>query len=141
VHFELSSANLAMSRPSRWVLGNTDLGAVVEQRRLNYIHLLKATASLPGIAPFAADLPDGVCPMAFPFHVEQRTDLHLELQAAGIPAFTWDGVVHPSFSATEFPGAARLYRQLVWLPVHQSLDGEDLDRMIEALARALMRDA
>ncbi len=134
--FDPSAANLRMSSISRHVLRRLDLPAVVERRRLNFLHLLKATRSLPGLAPFVDDLPDGACPIVFPI-VAERRDFHLELRSRGVPAVSWGGVAHPDFRPDSFPDADFLFHHLILLPVHQDLRDTDLEtiaRTVECAA-------
>ena len=121
--------NLPMSRFSRFVVEHIDLGSIVERRRFNYTYMLKTLGSLPGVIPLYRDLPDGVCPLAFPFFVEGRKDFHLRLRAKGIPASTWGGVVHPDLSLEEFPDSRALYDGLIYVPVHQSLSMTEMNTM------------
>jgi dTDP-4-amino-4,6-dideoxygalactose transaminase len=53
------------------------------------------------------------------------------LRTKGIQATTWGGVVHPSCPMISFPDADHLNRNLVMLPVHQSLTEDDLQYVCE----------
>jgi dTDP-4-amino-4,6-dideoxygalactose transaminase len=135
--FDSSAANLRMSSVSRHVLSRLDLHAIVERRRLNFLHLLRATRWLPGLAPLVEDLPDGACPLAFPVIAETR-DFHLELRSRGIPAVTWAGVVHPDFPSASFPDADFLFHHLVLLPIHQDLHDTHLETIVRVLESAAL---
>ena len=62
-----------------------------------------------------------------------RAAFHLRLRARGIPATTWGDVIHKDLAVDEFPEAKFLYENLIFLPVHQSLTGEELQTMIRVL--------
>jgi dTDP-4-amino-4,6-dideoxygalactose transaminase len=129
--------NLPMTAFSRFVARHIDLRAIIERRRRNYLYVQQLIGGLPGVRPVFKDLPDGVCPLAFPFFVEGRKDFHLLLRAKGIPASTWGGVIHPVLSLDDFPESRTLYDGLIYLPVHQSLTVQEMDTMGRAVREAL----
>jgi dTDP-4-amino-4,6-dideoxygalactose transaminase len=129
--------NLPMSAFSRFVATHIDLRRIVERRRSNYLYVRTVVGGLPCIVPLFKDLPDGVCPLAFPFFVEGRNDFHLLLRSKGIPASTWGGVIHPDLPLDEFPESRALYDRLIYLPVHQSLTVDEMDTMGRAVREAL----
>jgi perosamine synthetase len=133
--------NLPMSTPSRFIVDRVDLRPIIEQRRLNYLYVRKIMGSLPGVIPLFKDLPDGVCPLAFPFFVEGRRDFHLVLRSKGIPASTWGGVIHPDLPLDDFPESRTLYDRLMYVPVHQSLSVDEMDTMGRAMREALCTTA
>jgi dTDP-4-amino-4,6-dideoxygalactose transaminase len=129
--------NLPMTTFSRFIVDHVELGPIVDRRRLNYRYLRDVLGSLRGVVPLFADLPEGVCPLAFPFFAEGRKDFHLALRARGIPASTWGGVIHPDLPLDEFPESRALYDRLIYLPVHQSLTVREMDTMADAIKGAL----
>jgi len=135
--FDLAQVNLRMSKFSKYILQNVDFSSIIEKRHFNYYYLLKAMEVLPRIAPWFPHLPVGVCPWVFPLVVHGLQNFHHLLRAKGIPAFTWDGVIHPRLDLAEFPDAAFLYHNLVLLPIHQDLGNAEMDTMIEVIAEAL----
>jgi dTDP-4-amino-4,6-dideoxygalactose transaminase len=54
------------------------------------------------------------------------------LRELGIPATTWEGVRPLELALDLFPDAEYLYKNLVFLPIHQNLEVEDLKRIVEA---------
>lgn len=137
VDFDLAQVNLRMSKFSKYLLQNVDFSSIIEKRHFNYSYLLKAAEVLPRIAPWFPHLPVGACPWVFPFVVHGLQNFHHLLRAKGIPAFTWDGVIHPRLDLAEFPDAAFLYHNLVLLPIHQDLGNAEMDTMIEVIAETL----
>jgi dTDP-4-amino-4,6-dideoxygalactose transaminase len=135
--FDASLVNLGMSWISKYVLENIDVAEVVRRRRANYIFLLTELKLVPDIEPLFPNLGDDICPLAFPVRVEGRRKFHAILRSRGIPAFGWDGVIHPGLPLQEFPDAAFLYQNLSLLPIHQSLSENDMRVMVRALTIAL----
>lgn len=135
--FDLSFVNVPMSDLSRRVLHITDMGAVTNRRRANYRTAQRMLAAFPELVPFVPELPEGVCPWVFPFVAPGWSNFHLELRARGIPAFTWGDVVHPTLRLEDFPTAAFLYENLVFLPIHQSLTPAEMDTIRNVVAQAL----
>jgi dTDP-4-amino-4,6-dideoxygalactose transaminase len=135
--FPFTMVNLPMSPFSRFIVDHIDLRPIIERRRLNYLYVRKILGSLPGVTPLFKDLPDGVCPLAFPFFVEGRKDFHLVLRSKGIPASTWGGVIHPDLPLDDFPEARTLYDRLIYLPVHQGLSVDEMDTMGRVMQEAL----
>jgi len=139
--FPFTMVNLPMSTFSRFIVDRIDLRPIIEQRRLNYRYVRKIIGSLPGVLPLFGDLPDGVCPLAFPFFVQGRKDFHLVLRSQGIPASTWGGVIHPDLPLDDFPESRALYDRLIYVPVHQSLSVDEMDTMGRVTREALCTTA
>lgn len=136
IDFDPSSVNLKMSDFSKFILRNIDIPAIVEKRRFNCLYLLKAMESLPGVTPFFPSLPEGACPWIFPVVANGQKDFHTLLRSKGIPAVTWGGVIHPMLSLEEFPDAVFLYQNVVFLPIHQSMENSQMQMLVEVLAEA-----
>jgi dTDP-4-amino-4,6-dideoxygalactose transaminase len=135
--FDLESVMVPMSAVSQRVLRNADFSAITAARRSNYVALLRACERLPGLEPLFPELPEGICPWIFPVTARGWSGFHLELRARGIPAVTWGGVIHPNLALEDFPDAAYLYDNLVFLPIHQDLDGAALTTMTGTIATLL----
>ena len=131
--FDISLVNLHMSALSRYIIQGLDIPAIFEKRRSNAIYLLDVIKSLPRISPFFPEIPDGVCPWVFPILAEGQQDFHLALRTRGIPAVTWGDCIHSTLPIEEFPDAEFLYRNLVLLPTHQSLEKSDMQDIIKIM--------
>jgi perosamine synthetase len=119
---------------SRLLLQNADLGKCAAKRRRNYLYLQDKLRAVEGVSFLHPSLPEGACPMLFPLFFDDYPNAHLALRSKGIPAVTWGGVRPPLLDVSEFPEAAFLYDNLVLLPVHQSLDPQDLEVIAEVVA-------
>jgi dTDP-4-amino-4,6-dideoxygalactose transaminase len=131
--FDVGAANLKMSSLSKYIVQNSDIPEIVAKRRANYNQVLEALKALPGVSPLYPSLSENVCPWVFPLLVHEIKDFHLILRASGVPAFTWSGVIHPSLPLNQFPQSKFLYDNLVFLPIHQSLNSKQMDTMIQVL--------
>jgi perosamine synthetase len=135
--FDLAAVNLQMTILSKRILQNTDIAAVVKKRRDNYNWLTDSIGTMSEVAPLFPILPEEICPWIFPLLVHEITDLQRVLRAKGIPVTSWSGVIHRAFPLEKFPNARFLYENLLFLPVHQSLEIEDIHTMIRILRETL----
>jgi dTDP-4-amino-4,6-dideoxygalactose transaminase len=135
--FKAEMVNFPMTRASRWVLRHSDIEAIRARRRENYRFLLEALAGSGGVILPFPELPAGVCPWVLPVFVEGLANPHWRLRARGIPAVSWGGVRHAGIPRGPFPGADCLYENLIFLPVHQSLEGRDLSLIVDGMKELL----
>lgn len=137
-NFDLSQVNIGMSRLSRRTVMMQDFPAVVERRRRNYRYLLER---LDRVAPpISPELPAGVCPLFYPFRVDQRVLVLRRLQAQGVQVGEFWPDPHPRARDEEFPGVGVLRRTALWLPCHQDLTVDALEWLVRAVARAVRGD-
>jgi dTDP-4-amino-4,6-dideoxygalactose transaminase len=127
----LEDVNQGMSTWSKRIFKNADVKSIIEKRRSHYEFYLRSFQGIDQLRIFFPDLGGGICPLVFSFAVDGAEEFHLKLRMKGIPATTWGGVVHPSCPMNSFPDADHLYRNLVMLPVHQSLAEDDLRYICE----------
>jgi len=131
--FDPSFVNLRISVISKYLMANMNISAIIEKRRQNYVLLLKAVDSFPEITPFFPHLSSDTCPWIFPLIMQGQKGFHTILRSKGIPAVTWDGVIHPNLPLEEYPEAAFLYQNLIFLPVHQSIGEREIGTLIEII--------
>jgi len=131
--FDLASANLKISRLSRYIMSNTDIEDVAKKRRLNYRILAEGIEPMAGVRPVFPALPEHIVPWVFPLLSCGVKNLHLELRRRGIPATNWSGVIHRNLPLERYPDAQFLYDNIVFLPVHQSLDQTQLRTLLSIL--------
>ncbi|MGH7414247.1 MAG: DegT/DnrJ/EryC1/StrS family aminotransferase [Candidatus Rokuibacteriota bacterium] len=138
VVFEARTAACPVSRVSSWVLAHSDTASIAARRRENYTFLLEALRGVGRITPLHPVLGAGLCPWVFPVFFDGIPNGHWGLRDRGVPAVSWGGVRHRLIAEGAYPGADFLYENLVFLPVHQSLEREHLEliaRCAEAVAR------
>ncbi|HXV58048.1 MAG TPA: DegT/DnrJ/EryC1/StrS family aminotransferase [Gaiellaceae bacterium] len=137
--FALGDPSLAPARASMLALVRVGDEGAAAIRRANYRLLLERLAPLVP-APFR-ELPEGASPFVFPVATPSKPALLGRLRAAGIRAFDFWSVPHPSLPAGDFAAAEALRRTVVGLPVHQELRRADLDRIAAAALAALPGEA
>jgi perosamine synthetase len=135
--FQSSAVNLEMTALSTRILQHTDIMAVVTRRRDNYNRLTDALRGMPGVAPLFPFLPEEVCPWVFPLVVHRSIDLQPMLRGKGIPVTSWGGVIHKAMPLEKYPNARFLYKNLLFLPIHQSLNNQDLQTMVDILRKSV----
>jgi hypothetical protein len=116
------------SHATRLVLPRIADPGAAQRRRANYAFLLERLRHV--VQPAFATLPPGACPFVFPIAVADKSGLLRRLRASGIRATDLWSVPHPTLPADDFPRASALRRNIVALPVHQELRGEDLERIV-----------
>jgi dTDP-4-amino-4,6-dideoxygalactose transaminase len=135
--FDLAAVNLQMTALSKRILRRSDISAVMKRRRDNYIRLTDAVRKMAGVAPLFTFLPEEICPWVFPLVVHEIGDLQMILRAKGIPVTSWGGVIHQALPLEKFPNARFLYKNLLFLPIHQNLESKDLRTMVGILRETL----
>lgn len=81
---------------SRLVLGAADLHEIAESRRRNFLIWCGGLADTDDIRRIFDELPDDVCPWAFPVLVTDRSSRDHKWRERGVPLFTFGDVLHPS---------------------------------------------
>ncbi|MFW6175157.1 MAG: DegT/DnrJ/EryC1/StrS family aminotransferase [Chloroflexota bacterium] len=121
-------------------LSARNVHGVVRRRRENYARLATATRGTEAVTVFRTELPEEVCPWAFPISVgsaegrdglEARDDLLLTLLEEGIGAWIWPEL------PDEPPGEPFSRNQpspFLLLPVHQGLRASHMDYVADTLA-------
>ena len=133
VFFDEQSVHWPMSRLSRWTRSHSNIRNITAARRHNYETLLEELSSLKRVRPLFPRLPSSVCPWVFPVLFPDLTDAHLLLRDRGIPAVTWGGVRSPLVAEARFKDSDFLYKNLVFLPVHQCLRDCDIVNLAQTI--------
>jgi perosamine synthetase len=131
--------NHPMSRLSRLIYKHFNASAIVNKRRANYLFLQGELRGVERIQFLVPELPTGICPWVFPLFLESGVEGCTALRVMGIPAVTWNGVRPLDFESASFPDAEFLYKNLVFLPVHQDLSAEDLRQIAQTVLRVLQK--
>lgn len=133
--FGLGDPGAAASRTTKVLLPRVAGPHVRERRQRNYRGLLAALGEhAPG--PFDS-LPEGASPFFFPLRSEHKGRVLAEIRASAIDALDFWSVPHPALEADRFPGVAERRATTIGLPVHQELDGDDVDRIAAAALASL----
>lgn len=122
----------AMSRVSSLLLAHADIARVAETRRRNYGLLADGLRKVSGARLLHRDIGDTVCPWILPCFLDGVPQALVELRRRGMPVVGWGGV-RPALPAGQHPEAGRLYDELLFLPVHQSLREQDMAVLLQAI--------
>ncbi|HEX2826071.1 MAG TPA: DegT/DnrJ/EryC1/StrS family aminotransferase [Burkholderiales bacterium] len=134
-HFGTADVDLLMSSVSHRIVAAQDFTAIVEARRRNYLQLRSLLSDLA--EPVHAALPDGVCPLFYPFTTGRKLELWTRLRAAGVQAVLfWLGGDHGPRPG-EFPDVDVLRRTVLELPCHQDMTAEKIERLARLVRREL----
>ena len=132
--FDPKSGDARMSPRSLRLLGQTSHAHVRSVRRRNYQRLLEAAGGISDLRPLFPSLPEGTCPLAFPVVATDPEAFRRRLaQGPGLGVKQMWPWFHPSIAWDDFPFEATLKRSLFILPVHQSLQESEMDRIIVAM--------
>jgi dTDP-4-amino-4,6-dideoxygalactose transaminase len=132
--FAMSDAALLMSSASRRIIAAQDFDAIVRARRRNYLHL---ESLLRDVAPPVFNtLPEGVCPLFYPFVTTRKRELWAKLRGRGIQAVLF-WMTTDVDDAPVFPDTETLRRTVLELPCHQDMSAELIDRMAAEVRSAV----
>jgi dTDP-4-amino-4,6-dideoxygalactose transaminase len=124
-HFDVTKANLAMSRLSHWVMAHQDYDMIVERRRRNFLHLLHRLREIS--RPVFTDLPSGVCPLFYPLRVRDKSAILPQLLDRGVDAVNFWSTTPSMVPAGAFPEVETLRQTILELPCHQDLGPRAMD--------------
>ena len=139
--FDLQLVGSPMSRLARMVYNHSDIPLVVRRRIANYQVLQRELLPVPGIRFLSSELPVGICPWVFPVIFNETPDACTALREQGIPARNWQGVRPTDLPQDAFPDSDFLYRNLVFLPVHQDLRATQMSQIAKAVKNVLRGQA
>jgi hypothetical protein len=118
------------------LFGHTSHDHVRSVRRRNYERLLEAVKRVPELRPLYPSLPDGTCPLALPVVAADPDSFRRRLAAGpGLGVRQMWPWFHPAASWDDFPFEASLKRSVFILPVHQSLQEDEIRRIIAAMEK------
>ena len=112
------------------------LDNAIEKRRENFKYLLENLPENPDVKPIFTELPDDVCPMFFPFFVENRDDVMKHLYANAIPPKVY-WPVPPMVDVDEFPGSKYIYDHVMSISCDQRFGEEDMKRVVEVFEKLI----
>lgn len=126
---DISHLNVGMSEGSVKVLYSSDNAAIAAIRRENfaYLHSLLTAKHLKGRED-VFPLIEGVSPLCYPLIVsEGRDELVAILRRTGIGAGAWWDNQDLEKPKGMFPVSEKLRKQLITIPIHQSLTKEHME--------------
>ena len=136
--FDMAEVDTTMSRLSRRILGTQDFATIARRRRGNYSYLRERLDGV--VTPIFPELTSGVCPLFYPFRVDQRDVVLARLRAQAVQVGEFWPDRHPLAPGAEFPGVSALRRTALWLPCHQDLTVDALEWLVRNVTRAVRGD-
>lgn len=109
---------------SRWILGMCDLTKMVSKRQANYRLWTANLQERPGLQKLYPQLPDDVCPWAYPVLLTERSQLDYRMRRDNVPLFTFGETLHPTVydgDSDTVNDAVYLANTLLMFGVHQGL--------------------
>lgn len=136
-NFDVSDVHLMMSDISHRIVAAQDFEAIVAARRRNYLHLKGLLSSLA--PPVHASLPEGVCPLFFPFATPRKRELWTHLRRSGVQSvlFWLGGELGPARG--EYPEVDVLRETILELPCHQDMTADDIERLARTVHEAMLQ--
>jgi len=132
--FDPKFGDTGISPRSMRLLGQTPHAEIRNVRRQNYARLLEAVGYISDLRPVFPSLPEWTCPLALPVVASEPDSFRRRLAASGglgvKQMWPW---FHPSINWDEFSCEADLKRSVFILPVHQSLQEAEIDRVIVSM--------
>lgn len=110
------------------------LREAIEKRRENYAYLLAHLPKNPAVRPIFPELPDDVCPMFFPFLVDDREALMKHLADNGIPPKVY-WPVPPFIEIEAYPGAHYVYDHVMSISCDQRFGPEEMKRVVDVFSQ------
>jgi perosamine synthetase len=129
--FERELAKWKMSTISERIIRNINYKKIKEKRRKNYEYLLMKLTRMQDIEVVFNTLPEGVCPLFFPIIVKDRQYYYQKFIERGIKTHQYWKYFHDAVPWDKFPKAVFLKNHVLGLPIHQDINFDHLDRMIE----------
>lgn len=114
---------------------NADRAMIVSKRRENFGYLLKRVSEC-GLTSIYTRLSEGISPLGFPILLEDRDRIHHLLYKRGFLLHAlWDELPE-DIGEEEFPDSHYLRKRVLVLPVHQDIEHEHLDALLDTITRA-----
>jgi perosamine synthetase len=126
---EPGRAAWTISSLSRALLRHWDHARTAETRCRNAGRLASLLEAGPRVRPLFPHWPADAVPPFFPVVADEPEAFHAYLKASGVDAVRFWYARHPSLALDRFPFESGLKHSVIRLPVHQDLDGNDLDRV------------
>jgi dTDP-4-amino-4,6-dideoxygalactose transaminase len=123
--FREDLANSGMPGLCRHLLECNNWDENVASRRRNYELFAEEILDGSFLRRVFPDLPQGVCPWAFPIFLANRIQHDQRLRALGVPLYSFGEILHPLLAAQNDQArkdAEHISKQLILLPVHVQLD-------------------
>ncbi len=128
----------AISTDTLLLYCRSNLPAIAERRRYNYLYLLDLLRGIDGLEIMYPQLDDGCVPMNMPVLIGNgmREELYFSLMDIEIPTIALYYRLIDGIAPERYPDSHYLSNNILNLPIHQDVTREELDRLATEL-RAL----
>lgn len=136
--------NTPYQKPLEYNLRDYDLLTISTVRRMNALKLHALLQPLAGrVDLLHKTIPDDVTPQTLPVLISGRSrdELYFELNSLGYGVVSLYHTMVSSLDPAEFPESHWLARHILNLPVHQDINGEELENLVEALDSLIPTEA
>ncbi len=113
-------------------MSRSDLNAIREKRRNNYLYLTKLLEDVSGIEIMYSELPDGIAPHNFPIIVKnsKRESLYFKLIESRIPVIAlYYRMINP-ISHGGYKDSIYISDNILNLPIHQDITKSNIEEII-----------
>jgi perosamine synthetase len=110
---------------------------VIERRRANFALLhsrLRHLSALP-----VETLAEGACPLFYPIYVENKPRFRAELMRRGVGSVNLWSQPHSASPCEKWGSVAKWRSTILELPIHQQLDGDDVERVAREILHLTRR--
>lgn len=120
----------------------SNVDVINEKRRRNYLYLDQFIGEIPGIKKLYNDLPQGISPHNYPLIVENglREPLYFDLIENGVPAIALYYRMIEPINENGFEKSLALSSNILNLPIHQDINFDNLEYIIENLKKYFKGD-
>lgn len=134
-NFYIEYVDWSISLISKILFKQVNNQSIYNIRRSNFNYIDSKLKKIDGIKPCFSFLPEGICPLGYPFIFEHSSRLDYILRKNGIPAFSFGEHLHQSVNQVKYSDAHYLSNHMLLLPVHHQLKKKHLDIMCEVIKR------
>jgi perosamine synthetase len=132
-YYRTAFNNSKISSITKALLERYDPDRARAKRKQNFEYFAKKTKDLRGMSPLFSEISSETCPLSFPILVDKQSSVCEALNVAGIAATPWWSGYHSRLDWQDQKSACFLKNHIVSLPIHQYLDSEQIDYMVETL--------
>ncbi len=121
---------------TNYILKRIPYEFIIEKRRQNFIYLLK-NLNFEKIQPLYTDLPEGICPLNFPFFSNNKHKIKDFLIKNRIyPPTLWPDI-HPLIKKENYPEIHKIPEKILSLPIDHRYNINDMKKIKEVIERCL----
>ena len=132
IWFDAADVGFAGARVCRSALKLYAHANMIEQRQKNYLRLQEGLSGLSRAHALHGELRGATAPYAFPLLIDDPEKDFPRLKRERLAIFRWE-----QLAASDCQVSTDYRTRLLQLPCHQTLSGEELERMVETCRRIL----